>query len=179
MLTPPYCIGPAATFDRSVLQILAPNKRVVLGEISNSTNNAVSTLNLTPKKPKSSLKKKKTTTKREEEAFKTEIFVRSIDPRKSDHSPSIYCYLLSYELVLELWNGFWTDGNYTAFNDAKEDLNHTLLMEETFLLAWKCRVYAGEVGVGWGGTGWKVEGRERDLGLGVGVGCRGVAERWG
>ncbi|ONI14534.1 hypothetical protein PRUPE_4G285800 [Prunus persica] len=88
-------IGPTATFDRSVLQILAPNKRVVLGEISNSTNNVVSTLNSTPKKPKSSFKKKKTTTKREEEALKTEIIMRSIDPRKSDHSPSIYCYLLS------------------------------------------------------------------------------------
>lgn len=27
----------------------------------------------------------------------------------------------------------WTDGNYKAFNEAKKDLNHTILMEETFL----------------------------------------------
>lgn len=37
--------------------------------------------------------------------------------------------LLQAQIALE---HCWTDGNYTAFNDAKEDLNHTLLMEETF-----------------------------------------------
>ncbi|XP_034228066.1 cyclin-A3-4-like isoform X3 [Prunus dulcis] len=85
------------------LQIPAPKKRVVLGEISNSTNDVVSTQNWAPKKPKSSLKKKKkkkkkTTTKREGEALKTEIVVRSVDPRKSDYSSSIYSHLLSLEM---------------------------------------------------------------------------------
>ncbi|XP_021827304.1 cyclin-A3-4-like isoform X2 [Prunus avium] len=80
-------------------QIPAPKKRVVLGEISNSTNDVVSTQNSAPKKPKSSLKKKKKkTTKREGEALKTEIVVRSVDPRKSDHSSSIYRHLLSLEM---------------------------------------------------------------------------------
>ncbi|CAL9022480.1 unnamed protein product [Prunus brigantina] len=81
-------------------QIPAPKKRVVLGEISNSTNDVVSTQNSAPKKPKSSLKKKKkkTTTKREGEALKTELVVRSVDPRKSDHSSSIYRHLLSLEM---------------------------------------------------------------------------------
>ena len=37
--------------------------------------------------------------------------------------------LLQAQIALE---HCWTDGNYTAFNDAKEGLNHTLLMEETF-----------------------------------------------
>jgi hypothetical protein len=44
--------------------------------------------------------------------------------------------LLQAQIALE---HCWTDGNYTAFNDAKEDLNHTLLMEETFLLASEIR----------------------------------------
>lgn len=82
------------------LQIPAPKKRVVLGEISNSTNDVVSTQNSAPKKPKSSLKKKKKkkTTKREGEALKTELVVRSVDPHKSDHSSSIYRHLLSLEM---------------------------------------------------------------------------------
>ncbi|CAB4290615.1 unnamed protein product [Prunus armeniaca] len=82
------------------LQIPAPKKRVVLGEISNSTNDVVSTQNSAPKKPKSSLKKKKKkkTTKREGEALKTELVVRSVDPHTSDHSSSIYRHLLSLEM---------------------------------------------------------------------------------
>lgn len=37
--------------------------------------------------------------------------------------------LLQAQIALE---HCWTDGNSTAFHDAKEDLNHTLLREETF-----------------------------------------------